>query len=448
MADEDAGAELARLRAEVARLRAAADARDEARGGARADARGDAGPGGGRWRAVLAPLLIGLGCLLAIPATAAVWLDSVVTDTDRYVETVGPLARDPDVQRAVTNRVSDRVAQELDVPSVVREASDALANQGAGPRVTSTLADLAGPIGGAVDGWVHDQVGTVVASDRFADVWSQANRAAHQAVLTALTGDTQNGAVQVEGNTVSIQLAPIVDDVKQRLADAGFSRASSIPSADVQLTLFQSDDVEKAQGALRLLDRLGTWLPVVALALIAAGVIVARGRRRALIGAGIGLAAAMLLLGAALTIARPVYLTALPPSVDDAAAGAVFDQIVSLLRTSLRMVLAVGLVVALVAWLTGPSPQAVAVRRGVGRLGSVGSAWGWRDSAAAARLREHKRPAQVAVLVVAVVVFVFWNYPNAAVVLGILLVAGVLLAALELVTGQAARSGPPAARPS
>ncbi|WP_233552868.1 hypothetical protein, partial [Jiangella rhizosphaerae] len=430
----------------------------EARPGMRAGAapgREAAGPppgrgtGGGRWRAVLAPVLIGLGCLLAVPATAAVWLDSVVTDTDRYVQTVGPLARDPDVERAVTNRVTARLMQEIDVPAVVNEAADLLAAQGARPRVTGTLSDLAGPIDGAVEGWVHDQVGSVVASDRFADAWTQTNRAAHQALVAALTGENENGAVQVEGDTVSIQLAPVVEDAKQRLVDAGFQRAGAIPPVDMTLTLFQSDQVEKAQAGFRLIDGLGTWLPVVALALIAAGVIVARGRRRALIGAGIALSVAMLLLGAALTIARPVYLGALPPEVDDAAAGAVFDQVVSLLRTTLRMVLAVGLVVALVAWLTGPSPQAVSVRRGVARLGSVGSGWGWRDSAAVGWLRAHKRPVQVAVLAVAVLVFVFWNYPNAGVVLGILLVAGVLLAVLELATGQlAAPSGPPATRSS
>ncbi len=451
---DDERAELERLRAEVTRLRAAgapgADASAGGPGGASPGER-TAGTGsvGGRWRAVLAPVLIVLGCLLAIPATAAVWLDSVVTDTDRYVETVGPLARDPDIERAVTNRVTARLMQEIDVPAVVKEASDLLASQGARPRLTSTLNDLAGPIDGAVQGWVGDQVGAVVASDRFADAWTQANRVAHQALLAVLTGENENGAVQVEGNTVSIQLAPVVEDAKQRLVDAGFQRAGSIPAVDMQLTLFQSDDVEKAQAGFRLIDRLGTWLPVVALGLIAAGVLVARGRRRALIGAGIGLGLAMVALGAALTVVRPVYLGALPTSVDGAAAGALFDQVVSLLRTTLRTVLAAGLVVALVAWLTGPSPQAVSVRRGAARLGSVGTGWGWRDSPAVGWLREHKRPVQVAVLVVAALVFVFWNYPNAGVVLSILLVAGVLLAALELATGQvAARPGPPAARPS
>ncbi|WP_157740884.1 hypothetical protein [Jiangella sp. DSM 45060] len=445
-------AELERLRAEVAQLRTATAGAGTVAGGAPVGPALPAQPAGattpgGRWRAWLAPVLILIGCVLAIPATAAVWVDSVVTDTDRYVETVGPLARDPDIERAVTNRVTNRLMEEIDVPGVVQEASDLLASQGARPRLTSTLNDLAGPIDGAVQGWVRDQVGTVVASDRFADAWTQANRAAHQALVTALTGN-ESGAVQVEGNTVSIQLAPVIEDAKQRLVDAGFSRASAIPSTDMTLTLFQSDEVEKAQAGFRLIDRLGTWLPVIALAFIAAGVLVARGRRRALIGAGIGLAAAMLVLGAALTIARPVYLGALPPEVDDAAAGALFDQVVSLLRTTLRMVLAAGLAVALVAWLTGPSPQAVAVRRGVARLGDVGTGWGWRESAAAVWLRRHKRPVQIAVLSVAVLVFVFWNYPNAAVVLGILLVAGVLLAALELATGQAAPSGPSAARPS
>jgi hypothetical protein len=59
----------------------------------------------------------------------------------------------------------------------------------------------------------------------------------------------------------------------------------------------------KGQSAYRLINSLKIVLPVLTL-LLAAGVFVAHGRRRALIGAGLGLAASMLVPAAGLLIFR------------------------------------------------------------------------------------------------------------------------------------------------
>jgi hypothetical protein len=72
----------------------------------------------------------------------------------------------------------------------------------------------------------------------------------------------------------------------------------------VTLPLFPSRDLERAQTAYRLVNDLKIALPVAALLLLALGVYIARGHRRALIVAGLGLAAAMVVLGAALLIIR------------------------------------------------------------------------------------------------------------------------------------------------
>jgi hypothetical protein len=80
-------AELERLRAEVARLRATAPLDAPKRPPERP-------PGRGRWRTVVASLLIVVGCVLAPLSVVAVWIRNQVTDTDRYIATVTPLARD------------------------------------------------------------------------------------------------------------------------------------------------------------------------------------------------------------------------------------------------------------------------------------------------------------------------------------------------------------------
>jgi hypothetical protein len=61
-----------------------------------------------RWRTVVAVLLIVLGCVLAPLAGVAVWARNQVTNTDRYVATVAPLASDPAIQNAVADKITAR----------------------------------------------------------------------------------------------------------------------------------------------------------------------------------------------------------------------------------------------------------------------------------------------------------------------------------------------------
>ena len=129
------------------------------------------------------------------------------------------------------------------------------------------------------------------------------------------------------------------------------------------MALFQANDLGKAQAGYRLITALKIVLPILVLVLLAAGVYVARGHRRALIGAGLGLAASMLVLAIGLLIARSIYLSSVPGSVLPAdAAAAAFDAIVHFIKVGLRVVLVVGLVVAIGAFFTGPSRTAVRTR--------------------------------------------------------------------------------------
>lgn len=78
-----------------------------------------------RWRSLVATLLIVIGCILAPLAGVAVWAKNQVTDTDRYVATVAPLASDPAIQNAVADKVTaaDQVRLVFSNESVAGQAS-------------------------------------------------------------------------------------------------------------------------------------------------------------------------------------------------------------------------------------------------------------------------------------------------------------------------------------
>src|ERR671910_645912 len=165
-------AELERLRVEVARLRD---------GVPRVDGPDPARPTAVRrrrtWpRTVVGYVLIGLAALLAPLAVVSVWARGQVSDTDRYVETVAPLASDPAVQQAVTTNLTNTVFQYLDVQGLTRQAVDALASSGRlPPLVVARLDALVVPISNGVYSFTEDQIGNLVRSEAFTNAWLTAN---------------------------------------------------------------------------------------------------------------------------------------------------------------------------------------------------------------------------------------------------------------------------------
>jgi hypothetical protein len=441
--DEHERAELERLRAEVAALRSQSRRPARTAGGV---------AGRQRWRTIVATLLIVLGCVLAPLAGVAVWARNQVTDTDRYVATVAPLAGDPAIQAAITDQITAQVFSYIDVKGLTTQAVDALAGRGLPPRVADQLQALAGPIANGVQSFTRTQVAKVVQSQAFADAWVQANRAAHQELVKALTGQG-GGAVTVQNDTVSVNMAAFIQTVKQRLVAAGFTLAERIPEVNASFVLFQSPDVVRARSAFNLLNTLGDWLPVIALLLLAIGVYVAKDHRRALIGAGLGVAVAMLVLALGLVVFRAIYLDHISATVlPHDAAAVLYDTIVRFLRAGLRTVLVLALVVAGGAFLTGGSVTAVRTRQSlVGAIGWVrGGAEhaGLRTGPVGTWVYERRRILRVGAAAAAGLVLVFWERPTGKVVIWLTVALLVVLGIIELIGRPPQQGGQEATAPT
>jgi hypothetical protein len=431
-------AELERLRTEVATLRAQVQPAGDP--GGRPPA---AGPRGrGRWRSMVAVVLIVVGCVLAPLSAVAVWTRNQVTNTDRYVATVSPLASDPAIQAAVTDQITAQVFRYLDVQGLATQAVQALSERGTlPPQLAGQLQALAVPIANGVQSFTHSQIAKVVQSDAFADAWVQANRAAHQELVKALTGEG-GGAVTVENDTVSVNMAAFIAVVKARLVEAGFSVAARIPEVNASFVLFQSKDITRVRAGFNLLNTLGVWLPILALILLALGVYVAKDHRRALVGAALGVAVSMVVLALALTIFRSLYLDAVPASVvPHDAAAVLYDTIVRFLRLGLRTILVLALVVAAGAFLSGTSVTAVRTRQGlanaVGWLAGSAERAGLRTGPVGAWVEANKRTLRISAVALAALALVFWGRPTGKVVLGLTLALLVVLAIIEFLARPA-----------
>jgi hypothetical protein len=428
--------EITRLQAEVARLQAEVD-RGRAVQPEPAPARTERT---GVWRPIVVTVLLVLVGLLAPLSIVAMWAHDEIDDTDRYVQTVTPLASDPAVQHAIADRVTAEVFARLDVKAITQDAVDALTARGLPPRASASLAALATPLANGVESFVHKQVLRLVQTPQFEQAWIEANRAAHEQMVAVLTGKT-GGKVEVKGDAVQVNLAAVIETVKTRLEASGFALAAKIPTVNAQFTIFQSADLPKAQNAFRVLGAASRVLPVLALVLLATAVAIGRSRRRTLVAGALVVAGSMLLLGLALNVFRAVYLDAVPTSaLPTDAAAAVYDTLAQFIRLNLRAVLVLFLVVAAIAWVSGPAPAPRAVRRGtthaldVVRHGSDRA--GLRTGPVGRAAWTYRTPLRAVVLGAALLVYVLAAHPTGAFTLAVVAVAGVVLLLVELVARE------------
>ncbi|GAA2241152.1 hypothetical protein GCM10010413_49300 [Promicromonospora sukumoe] len=399
-----------------------------------------------RARSATAVVLILLGALLAPVGVVAAWAERTLTDTDRYVATVAPLAQDPVVQQAVAGRLTTAVMDKIDVGAILTDVQQGLDARGVAPRAARAITALEGPLTSGVESFVRNAADRVVESDQFESAWDQANRVGHEQLVQVMQGNGGDVAQISQNGALTIQLGGLVDILKQRLVDRGLTIAGNLPSINASFTVMQSSQLVQIQNRYAQIVALGTWLPWIVLVLLAAGVVVAVHHTRTLVVAGLALAAAMVVLGIGLAIARGLYLDALNGKVLRLdAAEVVFDQLVSFLRVTLRTVGVLGLVVALAAYLGGSSASARGLRSGIGT--GMGRVRDWAEGRGVSTgpvglwLARYRNVARIAVIALAALVLLLAGSPTPALVVGIAAGAVVLILLIELVARPGA-AGP------
>lgn len=289
--------------------------------------------------AVVAAVLVAVGLVLTPVAVVAADARPLLTDTDRFVATFGPLAGDRAVQDAVADAVMAGIDSRVDF-SVL--AATALQNVGGQlslpPAAVAALQALGDRAAGALRAVVDDQVRSLVSSDGFAAVWRQMLRTAHAQALAGLRDDPSAGLV-IRGDTLVLQVGPVLDRARQALLDRGYRVAALIPQLDRTVELVDVPGLGQVAGGHRAATALGVWLPIAAALLVVGGLVLARRRRPAVLRAGAGLA----LVSAVLLVVLAVVRTRLAAPARDAGAAAA-DRSRSLLRVAAYDVAANGVV--------------------------------------------------------------------------------------------------------
>ena len=216
-----------------------------------------------------------------------------------------------------------------------------------------------------------------------------------------------------------------------------------LPAKYQSVVLIQSKELESAQSGVDLLQKLAWILPFVALVCLGGSIALARDRRRRLMWVGIWSVVAVMIQLALLSVGRNFYLEAITRSgVRRGSAGAVWDQLTSFLRQSGLTLIVLAVVIAIAAWVAGPSRGAIRIRslwtHGLGREPAADA--DADVSPIAAFVARSKNGLRIAGAGIALVVLILWNHPKPVTVLGVGILLIIYLAVIELLGRGAART--------
>jgi hypothetical protein len=333
--------------------------------------------------AVLAGVLAVVGLLVSI---VAVWARNTVFDSSRVSGAVGLALEEPEVIDGLATRITDQVFQAVDIESRLEGL------------LPPALAPLAPAIEGGVYSRVHTRVEAALSTDTAKSIITGSVERAHGAAMDLLQGEGLVDGITVQDGEVTVNLLPLLTLGLTSLQNAGLLDNVTIPeftldgdpSAQIaeledavgrdlsddfgQIVVYRSEalasagqTLSNAQRTLVVVKRSLIGVMVLTLLCYVAAVLLAVRRRRALVVLSLA-SVAMLVVARAIInkVVDEVPLIALNPAGRAALATMVADLTDGLVR-GVTVLVVVGVVASVVAYLTGPSDRATSMR---GKLGS------------------------------------------------------------------------------
>jgi len=317
-------------------------------------------------RGLTAWVIVIIAALLFPIALTAYWGQRTLTDTERYIATVAPLAQDPTVKLAIGDKVTTVLVTQIAAKDRVSELL----------QDNPKLQPLAGPISVAVNNLVGQTVTKVLDSDQFDQLWITINTRLQEGLVKALSGDL-TGPVTIQGDQVILDTGDLIEVVKQKLVDQGLSFAANIPVppiADRQVVLLTSPQLAQARFAYAVGQPVAQWLIYGVLLLFVIAVLVSRKRARMTMAVGVAIILGALVVRLLMAYGQSQIELTLSGTSLAIAQDAFFTILTVFLLNAVRASYAVGLVLLLVGWFLSGTSSALAARKLFG--GAVSGAGG------------------------------------------------------------------------
>ena len=300
----------------------------------------------GRGAAVWIVLVI--AGLLLLLSSFAIWINRVALNTNVFTDTSTSLLDNDKIRGAVANRAVDELFANVDVQAEVKG------------QLPPEYEGLSGPISAGLRQASYQIVDRALEQPRFQQLFKVTLEETHKTLVQVLEGGGDR--VSTENGEVTLNLRAIIEQAADRIG-IGEQVANKIPEDAGRIVILRADELDAAQNGFQLLKTLAWILPLLTLAVFGLAVWLARDRRRAVRGIGATLAVVGLLGLVAAKLTENYVVNALAEQRDDReAANAAWDILTELMRGSFRLMIVVGILFIVAAWLAGPGRRALTSR--------------------------------------------------------------------------------------
>jgi hypothetical protein len=301
-----------------------------------------------RGRSAAMWVVLVLAGLLLLLSAFAVWINRVALETDVFTSTSTSLLDNDQIRGAVANRAVDELFANVDVQAEVEE------------QLPADYKGLSGAAAAGLRQAAYQIVDRALEQPVFQRLFEVSLEQSHRTLVQVLEGGGDR--VSTEGGEVVLELRPIIVEAAGRIG-LGDQVADNLPADAGSIVILRSDELDTAQSVFQLLKTLAWVLPLLALVAFGLAVWLAGERRRAVRGIGVVLVVVGLLGLIAANLTRNYVVTSLVEREDDReAADNAWNILTDLMRGSFRLMVVVGILFLVAAWLAGPGRRALGVR--------------------------------------------------------------------------------------
>jgi hypothetical protein len=295
-------------------------------------------------------VILVIATILAIFSIFAIWANRQLMNPTNWAKTSTGLLQKQTIRTALSGYLIDQLYANVDVEGELKSG------------LPPQLAPLAGPVSGALHNLAEQGAEKALETERVQAAWTNANRAADQALVTIVKGG--GSRVQINGGTVSLNLRQIVSDLADRLGLPP-AVAEKLPPSVANLKIVTSSQLGLVRTLAKALHALALLLTIVTFALYVLAMFLSRGERRrtlVLVGSSLVLAGLVVILGRKIGQGQLVSAITHDASIEPAANDA-YSVATSLLVQVASASIIIGIPVIFSGWLAGGTRWAIAVRR-------------------------------------------------------------------------------------
>lgn len=366
--------------------------------------------GGRSWaRLIAARVLTILAILLAFVGMLAFYVEHTALDEQGFETISRKMIENDEIRTQVAAKSVDTLFENIDVEAAI---ADQL------PPAQQRLAPI---LAGLARSGADRAADAALGRPRVQTLWVEVTTRTQRQLVQLL--DDKSTFIQTQGGAVVLDLRPIVIQLGDQVAVIG-KVAERLPESSGRVVIIQESQLETAQTMTKILRAVADWMWLVALAVAALAVFVARGRRRLELRA---IALGLLVVGLLLLAVRRFAGDYLVDHVakDDAAkpaAHAAWNILTQVLADRAWAWIIFGVLTLLGVWFVGDTALAARARSG-----------------ASPTLRS--RPATYGIVAVALLALVLVAPQLSRGWLSALLLIGLVVAGVEVIRSIVIREG-------